>query len=44
MSSRPSAERASKRYNAILLDVDNGPTSFVQTKNARLYEPTWLAR
>lgn len=25
------------RYNAILLDVDNGPTSFVQTKNSRLY-------
>ncbi len=25
-------------YNAILLDVDNGPTSFVQTKNARLYD------
>jgi spermidine synthase len=24
-------------YNAILLDVDNGPTSFVQTKNARIY-------
>ncbi len=25
------------RYDAILLDVDNGPTSFVQTKNRRLY-------
>lgn len=25
-------------YNAILLDVDNGPTSFVQTKNARIYK------
>ena len=24
-------------YDAILLDVDNGPTSFVQQKNARLY-------
>ncbi|MEO5721835.1 MAG: spermine synthase [Chthoniobacterales bacterium] len=24
-------------YDAILLDVDNGPTSFVQTKNSRLY-------
>ncbi|MEP6822692.1 MAG: spermine synthase, partial [Chthoniobacterales bacterium] len=23
-------------YDAILLDVDNGPTSFVQTKNSRL--------
>jgi spermidine synthase len=30
--------RAQKeRYDAILLDVDNGPTSFVQAKNARLY-------
>ncbi len=26
------------RYDAILLDVDNGPTSFVQTKNRRLYD------
>jgi len=25
------------RYDAILLDVDNGPTSFVQVKNSRLY-------
>lgn len=25
------------RYDAILLDVDNGPTSFVQSKNSRLY-------
>ena len=25
-------------YDAILLDVDNGPTSFVQAKNARLYD------
>ena len=25
------------RYDAILLDVDNGPTSFVQPKNFRLY-------
>lgn len=24
-------------YNAILLDVDNGPTSFVQTKNSQIY-------
>lgn len=24
-------------YDAILLDVDNGPTSFIQRKNARLY-------
>ena len=25
-------------YDAILLDVDNGPTSFVQKKNSRLYD------
>jgi spermidine synthase len=25
------------RYDAILLDVDNGPTSFIQANNARLY-------
>lgn len=25
-------------YDAILLDVDNGPTSFVQAKNSRLYD------
>jgi len=25
-------------YDAILLDVDNGPTSFVQAKNSRLYK------
>ncbi len=25
------------RYDAILLDVDNGPTSFVQAQNARIY-------
>jgi spermidine synthase len=25
------------RYDAILLDVDNGPTSFVQPKNSRIY-------
>jgi spermidine synthase len=25
------------RYDAILLDVDNGPTSFVQANNSRLY-------
>ncbi|MGI8820219.1 MAG: MnmC family methyltransferase [Chthoniobacterales bacterium] len=27
-----------KPYDAILLDVDNGPTSFVQTKNKRIYD------
>ncbi len=31
--------RAAKdSYDAILLDVDNGPTSFVQKKNSRLYD------
>lgn len=25
------------RYDAIILDVDNGPTSFVQTRNSRIY-------
>jgi spermidine synthase len=25
------------RYDAILLDVDNGPTSFVQARNAQIY-------
>jgi spermidine synthase len=29
---------STERYDAILLDVDNGPTSFVQAKNARLYD------
>ncbi|HMJ05218.1 MAG TPA: hypothetical protein VK474_03085, partial [Chthoniobacterales bacterium] len=28
---------AKNPYDAILLDVDNGPTSFVQAKNSRLY-------
>ncbi len=27
----------SDRYDAILLDVDNGPTSFVQARNAQIY-------
>jgi len=31
------------RYDAILLDVDNGPTSFVQTENCRLYSAKGLA-
>ena len=30
-------------YDAILLDVDNGPTSFVQTKNRRIYNRRGLA-
>jgi spermidine synthase len=31
------------RYDAILLDVDNGPTSFVQAQNSRLYTGRGLA-
>jgi len=29
---------AKNPYDAILLDVDNGPTSFVQKKNSRIYD------
>ncbi|MEI6278546.1 MAG: spermine synthase [Verrucomicrobiae bacterium] len=29
--------KAPGRFDAILLDVDNGPTSFVQAKNSRIY-------
>ena len=29
-------------YDVILLDVDNGPTSFVQAKNSRLYKRSGL--
>lgn len=31
------APNARGSYDAILLDVDNGPTSFVQVKNSRIY-------
>jgi spermidine synthase len=31
-------EAGEMRYDAILLDVDNGPTSFVQPQNSRLYD------
>lgn len=31
------------KYDAILLDVDNGPTSFVQAKNSRIYTGKGLA-
>jgi spermidine synthase len=31
------APTARSSYDAILLDVDNGPTSFVQPKNSRIY-------
>lgn len=32
-----------QRFDAILLDVDNGPTSLVQPGNSRLYDPKGLA-
>ncbi len=36
--------RAGKaHYDAILLDVDNGPTSFIQPKNVRLYDRSGFA-
>ena len=36
-------KRGPARFDAILLDVDNGPTSFVQAKNSRLYTGNGLA-
>lgn len=36
-------KRGPARFDAILLDVDNGPTSFVQSKNSRLYTGNGLA-
>jgi spermidine synthase len=35
-------ERASGHYDAILLDVDNGPTALTTFKNSRLYAPAGL--
>ena len=35
---------ASDRYDAILLDVDNGPDPFVQKGNMRLYQDSGLVR
>lgn len=35
--------RGPARLDAILLDVDNGPTSFVQQKNSRLYSASGLS-
>ncbi len=35
---------ASDRYDAILLDVDNGPDPFVQKGNSRLYQNSGLVR
>lgn len=37
-------DRANKRYDAILLDVDNSPDALVQNDNARLYRRDGLAR
>jgi len=36
-------KRAGARFDAILLDVDNGPTSLVQAKNSRLYNANGLS-
>jgi len=35
-------KKATARFDAILLDVDNGPTSFVQAKNSRIYNSNGL--
>lgn len=37
------AKAGPSQFNAILLDVDNGPTAFVQPANFRLYDPAGLA-
>jgi spermidine synthase len=37
-------KRGGGTFDAILLDVDNGPTSFVQAKNSRLYTGDGLSR
>lgn len=37
-------QAASDRYDAILLDVDNGPDPFVQKGNSRLYQGSGLVR
>jgi len=36
-------KNAPARFDAILLDVDNGPTSFVQSKNSRIYNSNGIA-
>ncbi|MEI6035794.1 MAG: spermine synthase [Verrucomicrobiae bacterium] len=36
-------KKSPARFDAILLDVDNGPTSFVQAKNSRLYSGGGIA-
>jgi len=38
-----SIKKSPGRFDAILLDVDNGPTSFVQAKNSRLYNGSGIA-
>jgi len=35
-------QTAPHRYNALLLDIDNGPTAMVQQPNARLYKPSGI--
>jgi spermidine synthase len=37
-------DRGASAYDAILLDVDNGPDPFVQRQNARLYEAPGISR
>ena len=32
------------RYDAVLLDIDNGPDAMVQRQNARMYDPNGLQR
>jgi spermidine synthase len=38
------ARSSPARFDAILLDIDNGPTAMVQKQNARLYDRDGLAR
>jgi spermidine synthase len=40
---RNAAAGESERYDAILLDVDDGPSSLLQPQNQQLYEPDGLA-
>ena len=37
-----SIKQGAARWDAILLDVDNGPTSFVQPQNSRIYTSNGL--
>lgn len=36
-------KKGAARYDAILLDVDNGPTSLVQPQNGRIYKPDGIS-